>query len=84
MFAITEEACDRFGASGVPAQAPVLGFALQGIARLKPGLTLAQANADVARRLPIWQRSWQTVPGGQIVQNNLYLDAWRLAPAVQL
>jgi predicted permease len=28
-------------------------FSYQGIARLKPGITLAQANADVARLLPI-------------------------------
>ena len=27
-----------------------------GIARLKPGVTLAQANADVNRMLPIWIR----------------------------
>jgi predicted permease len=29
-------------------------FRLNGIARLKPGVTLAQANADVARMLEIW------------------------------
>ena len=33
-----------------------LGFL--GIARLKPGVSLAQANSDVARMLPIWLRSW--------------------------
>jgi putative ABC transport system permease protein len=30
------------------------GFRLLGVARLKPGVTLAQANADVARILRIW------------------------------
>ena len=34
------------------------GFGFQGIARLKPGVTIAQANADVARMLPIWMDSW--------------------------
>src|SRR5205823_14344273 len=33
-----------------------LGFL--GIARLKAGVTLAQANSDVARMIPIWLRSW--------------------------
>jgi predicted permease len=30
------------------------GFRLNGIARLKPRVTLAEANADVARMIPIW------------------------------
>ncbi len=34
------------------------GFGLQGIARLKPGIPIAQANADVKRMLPIWEDSW--------------------------
>jgi predicted permease len=34
--------------------APILSFRLLGVARLKPGVTLAQANADVARILHIW------------------------------
>ncbi len=38
-------------------------FSYQGIARLKPGVTIAQANADVARMLPIWLRSWPAPPG---------------------
>ena len=38
-------------------------FSFQGIARLKPGATLAQANADVARMLPIWLKSWPTPLG---------------------
>ena len=33
---------------------PIPGFRLLGVARLKPGVTLAQANADVARILAIW------------------------------
>ena len=37
--------------------APTPGFRLLGVARLKPGATVAQANADVARMLPIWLKS---------------------------
>ncbi len=39
------------------------GFGFQGIARLKPGVPIAQANADVARMLPIWMDSWSNGPG---------------------
>ena len=38
-------------------------FRYQAIARLKPGVTLAQANADVARMLPIVLRSFPPPPG---------------------
>ena len=33
-------------------------FSFTGIARLKPGITVEQANADVARLLPIWLDTW--------------------------
>jgi predicted permease len=45
------------------------GFGFQGVARLKPGVTVAQANADLERLLPIWKASWSGLPGSQIVQN---------------
>jgi predicted permease len=38
-------------------------FSYEGIARLKPGVTMAQANADVARMLPIVQTSFPVPPG---------------------
>jgi putative ABC transport system permease protein len=38
-------------------------FSYQGIARLKPGVTLEQANADVTRMLPIWLRTWPPPSG---------------------
>ena len=38
-------------------------FSYRGIARLKPGVTLAQANADIGRLIPIWLRSWAAPPG---------------------
>jgi predicted permease len=38
-------------------------FSYEGIARLKPGVTLAQANADIARLVPVWLRSWPAPAG---------------------
>jgi hypothetical protein len=38
-------------------------FNHQGIARLKPGVTLEQANADVARMLGLWLNAWPPNPG---------------------
>ena len=35
------------------AEVRLINFSYQGIARLKPGVTLAQANADVARMIPL-------------------------------
>ncbi len=53
-------------------------FSYQGIARMKPGVTIAQANADIARLLPIWERSWSST-----TLSRYYLDNWRIAPAVR-
>ncbi|HLM98078.1 MAG TPA: ABC transporter permease [Bryobacteraceae bacterium] len=38
-------------------------FSYLGIARLKPGVTVAQANADVARMLPMMSRKFPMPPG---------------------
>jgi predicted permease len=38
-------------------------FSYQGIARLKPGVTIAQLNADIARMLPIVMSSFSPPPG---------------------
>ncbi len=38
-------------------------FSFQGIARLKPGVTLAQANADVARMIPMVNTRFPAPPG---------------------
>ncbi len=38
-------------------------FSYQGIARLRPGVTIAQANLDQARMLKIWLTAWPTTPG---------------------
>ncbi|HEY1307600.1 MAG TPA: ABC transporter permease [Vicinamibacterales bacterium] len=54
-------------------------FSFNGIARLKPGVTVQQANADVGRMLPIWLTSWP-VPFG--LDRKLFENA-RLAPALR-
>ena len=38
-------------------------FGPNGIARLKPGVTVQQANADLGRMLGIWLKAWPVPPG---------------------
>ncbi|ABF42472.1 ABC efflux pump, inner membrane subunit [Candidatus Koribacter versatilis Ellin345] len=52
------------------------GFGLQGIGRLKPGVTIAQANADIARLVPVWMDSFSNGPGS----DPHWYDAWRITP----
>jgi putative ABC transport system permease protein len=54
-------------------------FSFQGIARLKSGVTMEQANADVGRLLPIWFEAWPTPAG---IDKKMFANA-RLAPAVR-
>jgi putative ABC transport system permease protein len=55
------------------------GFGLQGLARLKPGLTIEHANADVARMLGVWLDAWPADPG---VDRTLFQKA-RFGPRLQ-
>ena len=55
----------------------VLGrFCYEGIARLKPGVTIAEASADVARMIPITERTFPSPPGFSV---KLFEDA-HIAP----
>ena len=54
-------------------------FSYQGIARLKAGVTLEQANADVSRMLGIWLKAWPVPPG---FGRQLFENA-RFGPKVQ-
>jgi len=56
------------------------GFGYRSLARLKPGATVADANADIARMLPIWLNAWPTPPNTAGRQE---YEKWRIAPAVQ-
>ncbi|MGH9140109.1 MAG: ABC transporter permease, partial [Vicinamibacterales bacterium] len=55
------------------------GFGYQSIARLKPGVTIADASADIARLIPIWMTSW---PAFENVNPKVY-ESWRIAPALR-
>ena len=52
------------------------GFGYFGIARLKPGIPLAQADADIARLIPVWMDSWSNGPG----TNPHVYEKWRITP----
>ena len=56
------------------------GFNSQSVARLKPGVTMAQANADLARMIPIGLRSFPPFPG----YNAKMFEAARIAPTLRL
>ena len=55
------------------------GFGYHGIARLKPGVAIAQANADITRMLPIWMDSWTNGPG----TNSHFYENWRITPLIR-
>ncbi|HTT25079.1 MAG TPA: ABC transporter permease [Candidatus Sulfotelmatobacter sp.] len=55
------------------------GFGFHGIARLRPGATIAQANADLTRMLPIWMDSWSNGPGS----NPHIYEPWRITPMIR-
>jgi predicted permease len=60
-----------------PHNEPLAGFAYQGIGRLKPGVTIARADADVARLIPVWMDSWTNGPGS----DPHWYKVWRIMPA---
>jgi predicted permease len=55
------------------------GFGYHGIARLKTGATIAHANADMARMLPIWMDSFSNGPG----TNPRIYETWRITPMIR-
>ncbi|MGH9743341.1 MAG: ADOP family duplicated permease [Candidatus Acidiferrum sp.] len=55
------------------------GFGYHGIARLKPGATIAQADADITRMLPIWMDSWSNGPHS----NPHIYETWRITPMIR-
>jgi predicted permease len=55
------------------------GFGFNAIARLKPNVNIAEADADLARMLPIWMDSWSNGPGS----NPHIYETWRITPAIR-
>jgi predicted permease len=60
-------------------QVKLAGFGFEGIARLRPGASIAQADADITRMLPIWMDSFSNGPG---TKSHFY-ETWRITPALR-
>lgn len=52
------------------------GFGFNGIGRLKPGVPLAQADADIARLITVWMDTWTNGQG----TNPHYYEVWKITP----
>jgi predicted permease len=61
---------------------PPYPFYGKGVARLKPGISIEQANADLARLLPRWVERFPYPNGNGDAKAN-YLDGWRITPALR-
>jgi predicted permease len=55
------------------------GFGFNGMARLKPGVTISEADADIARLLNIWMDSWTNNDGG----DPHFYKTWRISGAIR-
>jgi predicted permease len=62
-----------------PVNEQLAGFGYHGIARLRPGVNLPQANADAARLINVWMDSWTNGPGSD---GHWYLR-WKITPALE-
>ena len=58
-------------------------FCCNGIARLREGVTLAQANADVERMLPLWIERFPFPRADGPTAKEVYLDTWRITPTLR-
>jgi predicted permease len=65
-----------------PAQLVLANFNYHALGRLRPGVTPAQARADMERMLPIWLDAWPAAgPGATLTREAV--ASWRLAPVVR-
>jgi predicted permease len=55
------------------------GFGYEGIARVKPGVTIGEANADLTRMLAVWMDSWTNGPG----TNPHFYETWKITPMIR-
>jgi hypothetical protein len=55
------------------------GFGFHGIARLKHGATIEEADTDLTRMLPIWMDSWSNGPG----TNPHFYETWKITPLIR-
>jgi len=63
-----------------PENQKLAGFGYAGIARLKPGVSLAQADTDASRLISVWMDSWTNGPGS----NPHYYEVWKISPNFRL
>ena len=59
-----------------PVNQKLAPFGYTGIGRLRPGVSMAQADADIARLIPVWMDSWSNGPG----TNPHWYENWRITP----
>lgn len=57
-------------------QLKLAGFGYNGIGRLKPGVSIQQANGDVSRLIETWMHSYSNGPG----TNPFFYRNWRINP----
>ncbi|HEY6448849.1 MAG TPA: ABC transporter permease [Acidobacteriaceae bacterium] len=62
-----------------PVNEQLAPFFLNGVARLKPGVTVAQADDDVQRLVGVWMDSWSNGPGS----NPHWYEHWKITPALR-
>ena len=55
------------------------GFAFECVGRVKAGVTIPQARADIARLVPVWMRSWPAAPG---INPKVY-ESWLISPDIR-
>jgi len=64
-----------------PATLAIGGFGnFHGLARLRPGVTLAEAGMAFQRMLPIWLGAWPMQQGSSVTREAL--ENWRITPVV--
>lgn len=79
-FQLVSSGCDLIAPLALQRSNLILaGFGLQSVARLKPGVTIDQANADLAHLLPVWMSSWSNGPG----TNGKIYETWKITPAIR-
>jgi predicted permease len=59
-------------------------FCCNGIARLREGVTLEQANADLERMLPLWVERFPFARADGLTAKEVYLGTWRITPTLRL
>ena len=77
-FRMVDQECDLLLPMAFdPNNQKLAPFQFDGIGRLKPGISLQQADADIARLIPVWMDSWSNGPH----TNPHYYQTWHITPS---